>query len=82
MPTRVFDELKTIKKRSVDYDAFFDGIKLNTKTKKDLISFAEEMEIVILYFMMMEPEEIIISNLVEKYAEMATKFLNLNEPSA
>lgn len=82
MPTRTFDELKTIKKRSVDYDAFFDGIKLNTKTKKDLISFAEEMEIVILYFMMMEPEEISISTLAEKYADMAVKFLNLKEPSA
>lgn len=82
MPTRTFDELKTIKKRSVDYDAFFDGIKLNTKTKKELISFAEEMEIVILYFLMMEPEEISIASLAEKYADMAVKFLNLKEPSA
>lgn len=82
MPTRGFDELKTIKKRSVDYDAFFDGIQLNTKTKKDLISFAEEMEIVILYFMMMDEEEISVSALAEKYADMAVKFLNQKEASA
>ena len=82
MPTRQFDELKTIKKRSVDYDAFFDGIKLNTKTKQELISFAEDMELVILYFMFMDDDETIVSRLEERYVEMAVRFLNLDEPSA
>ncbi len=78
--TRQFDELKTI-----DYETFFGEMDISEQEKRRRIVLAEELEVLFLYLFVLMKEDPLkdyLQMIQQKYQEIATRFLDMDETPA